>query len=155
MRNVWNIFAAVGVMIADRATKCWALGNLQGQEQVVTSYLNFSFVWNRGVSWGMFNGSSALMFWGLTFAIAAVMGLFAGYTVMQHKRGELIFFETLVLSGAASNFFDRLYYGAVIDFIDFHAWGWHWPTFNVADACIVIGIGGIILRGFLWARSKE
>ena len=64
-------------------------------------------------------------------------------------------FEALVLSGAVSNFIDRLYYGAVVDFIDCYVAHWHWPTFNVADACIVVGIGGIIGRGLVWMLRKK
>ena len=61
----------------------------------------------------------------------------------------------MVIAGAVSNFFDRIYYGAVIDFIDFHYGAWHWPTFNIADMCIVMGIGGIFLRGISWKVKKK
>ncbi len=60
-----------------------------------------------------------------------------------------------VVVGAISNFIDRIWYGAVIDFIDFGFGSWRWPMFNLADVYVVIGVGGIILKGFLWNGSRE
>jgi len=139
----------------DRITKFWAFNYLQNKTVSCCRFLDFSLHWNRGVSWGMFGESSRFGFYALNFFILLVIGFFVFYTFDQYRQKQSVFFETFVFSGAISNFFDRIYYGAVIDFIDFHVSQWHWPVFNVADAFIVIGIGGIILRGFLWALRKK
>ena len=55
----------------------------------------------------------------------------------------------LILGGAVGNLIDRVVYGAVVDFLDFHAAGWHWPAFNVADSGITVGAGILILESFL------
>ena len=139
----------------DRITKFLALLYLRGSDIVLFPGCALSFAWNRGVSWGLFHKFSAAGFWILTGLVALIIALFTIYTFGEYKKRQSIVFEALVLSGALSNLFDRIYYGAVIDFIDLYIKGWHWPTFNVADACIVIGIGGIIGKGFLCGRQQN
>lgn len=143
-RNLY-FTAFLAAVLFDRLTKWWALG--LGDGIVANKYLNFVFVMNRGVSWGIFNKTSSVGFWVLTFLVALVIFSFLLYTITEHRRETLILFEIFVLAGAISNFFDRIYYGAVIDFIDIHINSWHWPTFNVADALIVFGVLGIVGRG--------
>lgn len=146
--NFLYLFNFLFFLLFDRLTKSWALANIKDQAMSIFPGFNLSLSWNRGVSWGMFNKSSSFGFILLSIIIALVIIFFTAYTIFLYKKGKSIFLETLVLSGAISNFIDRIYYGAVVDFIDFYAGSWHWPTFNIADACIVIGIVGIIIRGF-------
>jgi signal peptidase II len=149
-RNLyWGVF--LGAVLIDRLAKWWALG--LGNGLVVNKYLNLVFAMNRGVSWGIFNGASSIGFWLLTFFIAFVILAFLLYAITEHRRETLILFEVFVLAGAVSNFCDRIYYGAVIDFIDIHINTWHWPTFNLADALIVVGVIGIIGRGLCVSRK--
>lgn len=143
------------ILLLDRVTKWWALSHLQRNDFVIFPGLALKLAWNRGVSWGLFNGSSTAGFWILTSLVALIILFFTFYTINQYKKGQSILLEMLVLSGAVSNFFDRIYYGAVIDFIDCYAYGWHWPTFNVADACIVLGIGGIIYKLAVCPESRS
>jgi len=152
---VRNFLIFLLFFIFDRVTKYWALLSLKDHDINIYSSLNFHLSWNRGISWGVFGNSSSLGFSLLTAFIALVIILFVIYTVDSFRYGNSVFFEVIVLSGAISNFFDRIYYGAVIDFIDINVLGWHWPTFNVADACIVVGIVGVILKGLLWALPKK
>jgi signal peptidase II len=148
--SYWILFFVL--VFLDRITKYLAL--MSPHVLRVCSFLNFSFTWNRGVSWGIFGGASPSGFYLLSTLIAIVIVIFSVYTIMQYRLGEPVLFELFVLAGAISNFFDRIYYGAVIDFIDCHVGVWHWPTFNVADACIVIGAGGIIAKGLLCSVRK-
>lgn len=148
------IFLFFVSVLADRLTKWWALTSLQSGPMAVVPGLRFSFAWNRGISWGLFNSLSGAHFYLLTLAIVAVILFFSLHTVVEYRASRPIYYEILVLAGAISNLFDRLYYKAVVDFIDVYAGAWHWPTFNVADACIVVGIFGIITRGVLCARQK-
>ena len=145
----------IEIIIIDRIFKWVAYNYLYGKEEYFLPFLNLSFTWNKGISWGLFNGSNPLTFYLLTFFIAIVIALFFSYTVYEHRRGEFVIFEITLLGGAVSNFIDRIMYGAVIDFLDFHAFGYHWPTFNFADVFIVLGAFGIILKGLGWIFSKK
>jgi len=133
--------------LADRITKLWAVINAQEPIAVCQS-LNFSLSWNRGVSWSFFNDASTIGFYLLTFVLIAMISIFSVYAFIQYKNRWNISFEILMLSGALSNIVDRFYYGAVADFIDFYVGAWHWPTFNLADMFIFIGVFAIITKSF-------
>lgn len=108
----------------------------------LTSYVNLTPVWNRGVSFGMFSDADArVLLLGLTGGIAAGVLI---WLWRAEERG-LALPLGLIIGGAAGNILDRLRYGAVVDFLDFHLYGYHWPAFNVADSCIVTGVGLIAL----------
>ncbi len=130
----------------DRFTKMWALHTIRAQEMVISNFLSFSFCWNRGVSWSFFNDLSGLWYALLTTVIVLVIVFFAGYTLAQYRNKRCVFFEVMVLAGALSNVVDRFIYGAVIDFIELHMGTFYWPTFNLADALIVVGVVGIIIK---------
>ncbi len=133
----------------DRFTKTWALNNLINKDIKLFKGLNFTLVWNRGISWGLFSFKS---FWGFLFItsiILAVLVLFILHVCYQFKKRRKIYFELLILVGAVSNMLDRFLYGAVADFIDCYILTWHWPTFNFADVFVVIGVFGILGR-YLW-----
>ncbi|MBU1007997.1 signal peptidase II [Candidatus Dependentiae bacterium] len=159
-QSLWWLYTAVflGIIALDRISKWLAVTVLGGRQVSLFPGLNFTLMWNRGVSWGLFNRSSYLGLYFLALFIAIVIVFFLVYTIHEYRRGTMILFELLVLAGALSNFFDRIYYGAVVDFIDIYVstgvWSWHWPTFNVADACIVVGMGGILVKGLLCERTK-
>jgi signal peptidase II len=155
MKKYWSyIFLFLLAVLFDRVTKWWALSTLPGNPIALFKGFSFSFAWNRGISWGLFGSLSGAHFYLLTAVIVAVILFFTLHTVIEYQSSHAIFFESLVLAGAASNLFDRIYYKAVIDFIDIYVGTWHWPTFNVADVCIVVGIFGIVGRGILCARER-
>ena len=148
-----NNFGSLGYFVQfiicfclDRFTKMWALHTIRTQDMEVSNNLTFSFCWNRGVSWSCFSNLTGLWYVLLTVVIAAVILVFAGFTLIHYKNKQNIFFEVMVLAGALSNVVDRFIYGAVIDFIEFHAGTFYWPTFNIADLLIVIGVIGIIIK---------
>jgi len=149
------IFEFLIFLIIDRISKWWAISYLYGKEEKVLPFLNLSFSWNRGISWGMLNNSNPLTFYLLTFFIAIIIVLFFAYTLCEHRKNKIVMCEVMLLSGAVSNFIDRILYGAVVDFLDFHAFGYHWPTFNLADAFIVLGAFGIILKGLGWISLRR
>lgn len=133
-------------LCADRLTKWWAVTCLDGSTVNLTSNISFSLAWNPGISWGMLQFSNPLYFWLLTSVIALVIVIFGIYTFNQYRLGASIFFESVILSGAISNVIDRFWYGSVVDFIELHVHDWYWPSFNIADACIVGGVLGIIIK---------
>lgn len=115
----------------------------------ITGFFNIVLVWNHGVSFGMFNSGDphhlqSIMLSVLTLAIVGVM-------IYLLKKSKNVFEATafgLVIGGAIGNLIDRIVYGAVVDFLDFHIAGMHWPAFNVADSIILIGVLLLVFEGF-------
>jgi signal peptidase II len=104
----------------------------------VTPWLNIVMVWNQGVSFGLFdtnNANMSLVFVGLSLTIALFMLI---WLMLSHRK-LLSFALSLIVGGAIGNVIDRLRFTAVADFIDVHVNGMHWPAFNIADSCIVVG----------------
>jgi signal peptidase II len=130
----------------DRLTKWWALMTLADAPIHVFPGLNFVLSWNRGVSWSMFATHDNLGFWVLTSFIMLIITGFSIYTVRRALAGFSVTCELFVLGGAISNVVDRFTYGAVIDFIELYAGQYSWPIFNIADACIVLGVCVLLLR---------
>ncbi len=144
------VLLAVMIFLLDRVTKWLVLLNLEDTYHV-TSFLSFDLVMNRGISWSLFHSTSVLIFMVLTAFIACIIVGLTVYTIRRWYQGHMIFGEVLTLSGALSNFIDRIIYGGVIDFIVVSVGGWTWPIFNVADCSIVLGI---LLMGLMMYRAS-
>lgn len=110
----------------------------------VTSFFNIVMAWNTGVSFSMFSNYGGYM---PTILICVALGITLLFLIWLW-RAESNFHAlcyALVIGGALGNVVDRARYGAVIDFLDFHVMGYHWPAFNVADMAVVIGISLLII----------
>ena len=145
-----GLVIAALVILFDQVTKWIALSGVDfGAHPIsVTSFFNLVLVWNRGVSFGMFNDAGAAGPWILSgLAIAVVLGLL--YWLRQTETWLTVTALGLVIGGALGNVIDRFRFGAVIDFLDFHLAGYHWPAFNVADAAICVGAVLLLLDGLL------
>lgn len=145
-----GLFLALLVITLDQLTKWLVLVpmDLANNPVIVTSFFNLVLVWNRGVSFGMFSeagDAGPLILTGL--AIAVVLGLL--YWLRQAEGWVLLTGLGLVIGGALGNVIDRIRFGAVVDFLDFHIAGYHWPAFNIADAAICVGAGLLLLDGLL------
>ncbi len=101
-------------------------------------------VWNRGVTFGMFSGDGALNHIILAVIATAIAGFLLRWMARAENRTVAAALGAVV-GGAIGNVIDRLRFGAVVDFVDFHAWGWHWYVFNIADAGIVCGVGVLLV----------
>jgi signal peptidase II len=145
-------FAAL-VLIADQATKMVVLANLEGPVEV-TPFFNLVRVWNTGVSFGLFGSAGASAAWVLSgLALAVVIGLTVWLSRTAEKPAAIGL--GLVIGGALGNVVDRIRFGAVFDFLDFHAFGVHWPAFNIADAAIVVGAAVLLVDGLLLERRRS
>ena len=123
----------------DYVSKLWAIENLFMQYRSIelTSFLSMTPVWNSGISFGFFQDSGELGRYGFTgFAFAISIWLI--YSSIKLPRYSSLGF-ILIASGAIGNAIDRIIYGKVVDFIDFHIEDLHWPAFNLADTIIFIG----------------
>ncbi|MCB9492736.1 MAG: signal peptidase II [Epsilonproteobacteria bacterium] len=153
---IWYVGLFSLAFVCDRLTKMWALYSLADQAITIGPFLTFELEWNKGVSFGLFSQlSSHTAYYALMTSIGLCCLFFMYLACSNYKKQINVLSEVLVLAGALSNVVDRFTYGAVIDFIQIHAGTWYWPTFNVADACIVVGIFGILLRELVLAEPDE
>lgn len=113
----------------------------------VTSFFNLVLAHNRGVSFGMFAAGSELGKW-ILVGLALIISGFLVRWLFQSSSPFSIIALGLILGGAVGNVIDRVLIGAVVDFLDFHAFGTHWPAFNVADTTIFLGAAGLIFESF-------
>lgn len=151
-----GLITAAIVLVLDQISKYFVLQYLIDNQAAVSGievlpFFNLVLVWNRGVSFGLFNQDDGLMPY-LLMALAAVLVLLVlRWLWRAETRTEATAFG-LIIGGAIGNVVDRIRYGAVVDFLDFHAFGHHYPAFNVADSSIVIGACLIL---FLWGISGK
>lgn len=118
----------------------------------VFDFFNVVFTWNFGTSFSMFRALGEATPIIMIIATSIIIGALMYYLFTHAKKYETIPLA-LVCGGALGNLVDRIRFGAVVDFLDFHVGGWHWPAFNVADVCIVLGVGLYLFNLYL-ARQK-
>jgi signal peptidase II len=143
--------AALITLILDQVTKLYSLFvyDLPVKEPVeFAPFINLIVVWNRGISYGLFQQNSEIGRWGLIIiSILAAIGL--SFWIRRTTAKLLAVSLGLIVGGAIGNVIDRLAYGAVFDFIQIHIGSWSWYVFNVADAAIVAGVVGLLYDSFV------
>ena len=154
MRPLTGPVLALLVLVLDQLSKAAALRVLDPYQALsVTPFFDLVLVWNRGVSFGMFAGAGDHGPW-LLMALAAAIATFLVIWLSRETRPVTRVALWLVLAGAVGNTIDRVRFGAVVDFLDFHLYGHHWPAFNVADSAIVVGAGLILLDSLVLSQAK-
>ncbi len=150
----FGLIVIAAVLIADQVSKHILLGAMEPPRLiVVTGFFNIVLVWNKGVSFGLFNQGGSASLWilsALALTIAAALTIWLARTDKRLVGWSL----ALIIGGALGNVVDRVRFGAVIDFLDFHVAGWHWPAFNVADAAITIGVVLLLFEN-LFGRAES
>ncbi|SDQ78796.1 signal peptidase II [Pseudovibrio sp. Tun.PSC04-5.I4] len=150
------LLAVVGLVI-DQAAKLWSVGYFSGGGAPpipLGQFLDLVLVWNKGVSYGLFQQTTELGRWGLAgFTILA--SIFIWFWSTRSTNRLEAFCLGLVLSGALSNGWDRLYYGQVVDYIYFHVGEFSWYVFNLADVWIVLGAAGLLLDTLFIGKNRE
>jgi signal peptidase II len=143
-------------IVADQTVKQTMLHYLLGVGDFVTvvaGFFRLVTVWNHGVSFGLMSGDGALPPWVLSgVAILVCVGLFLW--LRRTDRPLTAWGIGLVMGGAIGNVIDRVRWGAVFDFADFHLHQWHWPAFNVADSAIVVGVGLMLIDSLTSERQR-
>ncbi len=147
---------ALLIFLVDQLTKVLILGSFEhGQSQALTSFFNLVRVHNSGAAFSFLAGASGWQRWFFT-AIAVAATVLILYLLRAHPTQKLFCFAlTCILGGAVGNAVDRLVHGHVIDFLDFHWAGWHFPAFNVADSTITVGAACLILDELLRVRRSR
>lgn len=153
----WGLAVAALLVLVDQLTKWWIRDLLASAPPVVevAPFFNLVLVWNRGISFGLLNADSDAGPW-LFSAIGGAVSLGLLFWLSRLTRRWMAVAVGLVLGGALGNVIDRLRFRAVVDFLDFHAAGYHWPAFNLADAGISVGIVLLAIDALLrpWKRLK-
>ncbi len=145
---------AVLVGIVDQVSKAWILGVMQPPRVIeMTPFFNLVLGWNRGVSFGLFNSDNP---WGryVFVAVAAVVVAALLYWLWREATRWSTFAVGLIVGGAVGNVVDRVQFGAVVDFLDFHVAGYHWPAFNAADSGICIGAAMLVVESLFTPAKK-
>lgn len=120
----------------------------------VTSFFNMVMVWNKGVSFGMFASAHDIMPYVLS-CVAVMMSIILGVWMSRTKYMSALIPLAMIISGAMANVWDRLRFGAVADFLDFHYQDMHYPAFNIADCCIVVGVLLLAFDGVILERCRQ
>ena len=141
------------VFIVDLFTKYYAINNLILNHSVtINSFINLTLAFNYGAAFSFLNDAGGWQRWFfIVFSIIVIFIIF--YILKKDKESEYIAFS-FVLAGALGNLYDRVFYGYVIDFIEFHYKNFYWPIFNIADTAISIGIILLLYSMFL-KRNKN
>jgi len=150
----WFVLSVL-IVVVDQLTKYVAVLHLTGKSIEVTSFFNLVLVYNPGAAFSFLSDAAG---WqrGLFIAIALIASAWIVYLLGRYPHQRLFALSlSLVLAGAVGNVIDRIHAGAVIDFLDFHALGYHWPAFNVADSAISCGAALLIWDALRPRRSRN
>ena len=143
---LFEIVTILLIFLADRASKIYILRIAEVESVVdiyVNPYLNFYLIWNKGIAFGLFSFNESLIYNSVSLIIGLIIIAILILIIKTEDIKKYAFL--LVLGGALGNLYDRIYYSAVPDFIDFHIREIHWFIFNVADIFITLGVIFLIL----------
>ncbi len=148
----WLSIALI-VILLDQITKTLILGDFRyGDSRAITSFFNLVRVHNTGAAFSFLAGAAGWQRWFFT-GLGVVVSLFIVWMLRTQGHQRLFAASlSLILGGALGNVIDRLLHGYVVDFLDFHWAGWHFPAFNVADSAITVGATLLILDELLRVR---
>lgn len=160
MKIYWTFLIAAVILVADQVSKELMLGYLLGGDLAlfnrveVLPFLNWVTVWNKGVSFGLFSND---LDYGRYMLIALSIVISVGFAVWAFRTRDRVHHIgiAMVIGGAIGNVIDRLRFGAVFDFIDVHAFGYHWPAFNIADSAICVGVFILMIYAFLFEKHVQ
>jgi signal peptidase II len=140
MKRIWSLYTPlfVGIVALDQYAKYYAIGLFA--PYIITPWLSFSLVYNRGIATGIANYTEPSLFVGITILVITTYCLFIYYTWYRYAHRYAILSEMMILAGGFSNIIDRFLYAGVVDFIKIQYHSWIFPIFNVADMCIVYGV---------------
>ena len=141
-------FLAIILLIfgLDRYSKIEIINNFSDTSVYLNDFLNFDLIWNTGIGFGLLKSNTAL-FYNLISTLIGLVVLILFFLALRSKSFDKIIYS-IIIGGALGNFYDRVFYNAVPDFIDIHYRNFHWFTFNIADIFITVGIIALIIYDF-------
>ena len=150
-----GLVVAALLILFDQATKWWIMAVVMQPPRIipVTPFFNLVMVWNRGISFGLFDGDSPVNAWLLPIVALAIVVVLVVW--LRRVQGTWLASAIgLVIGGALGNVVDRLRFGEVADFLDFHVAGYHWFAFNLADGGITVGVTMLVLDSLFMRAEK-
>ena len=144
--TIFYFIIVIIIFSLDRFSKISILNNFKDNTYYINSFINFDLIWNIGIGFGLLSTDANIIYSLITVIIALVIIFLLYIFVISETLDKFIY--AIILGGALGNFYDRLVYKAVPDFIDLHFNNFHWFTFNVADIFITSGIIVFVLRSF-------
>tara|TARA_B100000427_G_scaffold273256_1_gene240914 strand:- start:296 stop:799 length:504 start_codon:yes stop_codon:yes gene_type:complete len=147
---ILSLLVILVIFALDRISKLYILNLAEVENNMdiyINSYLNFHLIWNTGIGFGLFSSENNF-YYNLISILIFIINIIIIIMIFQTKDYRILFL-TMILGGSLGNFFDRIYYRAVPDFIDLHYINFHWFIFNVADIFITIGIICLIIVEFI------
>ena len=136
--NIYSLIIIIFIFIIDRYSKIQITNNFLDNTYYINDFLNFDLIWNTGIGFGLLSWDNSI-FYNIITAIIGIVIVTLFYFLLNSKIFDRVSLS-LIIGGALGNFYDRLSYKAVPDFIDVHYGSFHWFTFNCADIFITIGI---------------
>ncbi len=153
-KKIIIFYIASIIFILDRLSKYFILELLNSDNSFnipITSFLNFNLVWNSGIAFGLFSFNEEF-YYNIVSLIIVIITLIILFFAIKSSGFEKIGFS-MIFGGSLGNIFDRLYYTAVVDFIDLHINNIHWFIFNVADMFITLGVLMLIYLEFVKKKN--
>ena len=144
--NLLFLIIVIATFSLDRISKFKIINNFNENTYFINDFINFDLIWNIGIGFGLLSTSSSILYEIVTLVIGLVILILIYISITSDKFDKYTF--AIVIGGALGNFYDRLIYKAVPDFIDLHYANFHWFTFNVADIFISLGIIFFIMKGY-------
>ena len=152
-----GLLVLVATLVADQASKLYLffVYDLPLHDPTTLGpFVTLTVVWNRGISYGLFQQGTELGRWALV-AVAIVSTVALGIWMAKATNRVLAASLGLILGGAIGNAIDRVIHGAVLDFVHLHAGEWSWYVFNIADAAIVFGVIGLLWDAFVTNKQQS
>lgn len=156
----WLLLISAGILVADRFSKTLVSKHVALGEGIliIPHFLRITHWLNEGAAFSLFADSTSpnAVRWGLiAFSAIAAAAVFVALIRLGNRFTITTVALALVLGGAIGNLHDRIAYGSVVDFIEVHIFGYHWPDFNVADSSIVVGACLLLLDSLLPSKSSD
>jgi signal peptidase II len=150
----WLLLAA-GIIALDLVTKQWVLNNFFLHERrALTGFLNLTLVYNPGAAFSFLADAGGWQKW-FFLALALLISGWLFAMLRQHAEERLLPTAlSMIIGGALGNALDRLRFDAVVDFVDVHVAGYHWPAFNVADSAISVGVGLMLWHQLRYSKDQ-
>ena len=144
--NSYFLIIILIIFSIDRYSKIKIINNFGDTSFYINDFLNFDLLWNIGIGFGLLSSNSSIFYNLISTVIAFVIVFLIIIGIKSDKFDKIAF--SVIIGGALGNFYDRIYFKAVPDFIDLHYKDFHWFTFNIADIFITIGVLCLITKGF-------
>ena len=149
--NLYCLSVISIIFFLDRYTKLFIINNFTENTYYLNNYINLDLVWNTGIGFGLFSSNSDIIYNLTSFLIIMVIICLIYFLIRSEKYEKIIY--SIIVGGALGNFYDRMFFKAVPDFIDLHYKNFHWFTFNLADIFITLGIIAFLFKEIFKANQ--